>query len=298
MEKLSLHKLVSQAWNFSRTKKFPWIFGALVALSGLIGSRINITSAPITSLEELFQTITTKSPEELTYLLLTLFVLFIASTFGKGNLIVALSFVIKKDFLPNHPTTYQALWKNFIHAFFIECIAFCFLAIIGGILSLPLLIASRTNAGAVPTLINFAFLTFILISIAVFLIKQFTLFYTLLFSLNIRGAVETSVFIFSRFFSLSLLFALFTFLLTALFTFCVNIVILGIVVLSEKISLPLGGTVFSFAISFILFTWFVVFEQTLWLLFFKSIAKQEEKEKGEKERVLNNDVLPETPPAQ
>ncbi|MFZ2187303.1 MAG: hypothetical protein WAV46_01615 [Candidatus Moraniibacteriota bacterium] len=301
MEKVYFHKLVLEAWVASRARRLPWIFGSLVALSGLIGTFMNADLAKISSLEELFRAIVQKTPQEVFFFSLLLLGLFVVSVIGKSNLIVALSFIVHKHQLPNHPGTPRAVRNNFLRAFSIESLTLLFLLAVIGILCVPLLIASRTNPGALPTLISFGFLTFLLIALIVFLIKQFTLFYLLFSSLSLRGSIETGSFLFSRFMSLSFFFALFSFILTLLFTFFVNLVILGITVLWEKFGLSAGGMVLpSFALSALFLTWFAIFEQALWLAFFKAIASPQEKSKvaAETEGVLENGVLPEIPPTQ
>lgn len=300
MEKLSFYKLILEAWYATFTRKLPWIFGSFVAISALIESRTNTDITRASSFEGLFQAITEKSPQELWFIFIVLFILFVLNIAGKGNLIVSLSFMVKKERLAHHPTTAQALWKNFISSFFLECIALFFLVAIIGILSLPLLIASGTNKEALPILLNFAVITFIPLALIVSLIEQFAFLYLLLSPLPIRPAIETGSALFSRFIVRSFFFIFLTLLLTLLFTFFANLVILGIAALSEKISLPLGGPVTTSTISLALFTWFALFLQALWITFFKSIALPQEPEKvaTEKEVEMSRDALPEIPPAQ
>ncbi len=300
MEKVYFHKLLSQAWIASRAKKLPWIFASVVAFAGLIGSHVNADLEEAASPEELFRIIAQKSPHEVWYILLGLSVFFVVNIIGKSNLIVSLSFITYKNNLPNHPTTPRAIGSNFIRSFFLECIALLLLIVTVGFLSLPLLIASETNPGTLSSLIIFSFLTFIPIALTIFLIKQFALFYLLLSPLGIRGSIETGSALFSRFFSLSLLFAFFSFLVTISFTFFANLVILGITVLSKNIPLPFGEGIPSLIVSFIFFAWFALFEQALWLAFFQSIGGKHKESRAvkEKENGLDTDALPEVPPAQ
>lgn len=299
MEKTSFYKLILEACTTTFTKKLPWVFGSFVALSSLIESKINtdITNAP--SFEVLFQTVSQKSPQELGAVFFVLFFLFILSAFGKGNLIVSLSFVTNKNNLPHHPTTLRALSKNFTSTFLLECIAFFFLVAIIGIFSIPVLLASGTNPGAVPILLNFAILTFIPIALVVSLIKEFSFIYILLSPLKIRSSIEASRLLFSRYMTRSFFFILLTLLLTGLFTFCVNLVILWITVLLEKISLSTTQESISFLISFLLFAWFTIFLQALWIAFFKSIARPKTNPiVEEKEVAVERNIVPEIPPVQ
>ncbi|MEI8096744.1 MAG: hypothetical protein WCG73_01410 [Candidatus Moraniibacteriota bacterium] len=299
MEKPFFFKLILEATVATFTKKLPWIFGSFMTFAALLGSMWNADIANTDSLEALFQVVSQKTPQELFSLFIILFVLFISSTLGKGNLIVSLSFVTHKNNPSNHPTTLHSLWKNFTLTFLVECIAFIFLIAIIGILSVPFLIASGTKPAAMPLLLNFAILTFIPIALVVSFIKECTFLYVLLSPIKIRSAIEASRVLFSRFIARSFFFTLLTLILTGLFTFCVNLVILGITVLSEKISLPLTKEFFSFVISFVFFTWFTLFLQALWIAFFKSIASPKtDPIVEEKEVVVEEGILPEIPPAQ
>lgn len=300
MEKLYFRKLLLQAWIASRTKKLPWIFAAIVAVVSLMGGRMNTGIGEASSLEELFRIITQKSPQELGFIFFALLIFFIVGIVGKSNLIASLSFMTHKNVLSNHPSTLRAIGRNSLRSFFLECIALFLLLLTIGILSLPLLIASEANPGAMSSLLLFGSLTFIPIALSIFLMKQFALFYLLLSPLSIRESIETSTLLFSRFFSLSFLFLFFSFLIAALFTFFVNLVILGTVVLSTNIFLPFRESDISFIISLAFFTWFALFEQALWLSFFQSIAGRHEEAETvkEKENALDTRILPEVPPAQ
>ena len=123
--------------------------------------------------------------------------------------------------------------------------------------------------------------------------------YLLLSPLAIRSAIETGAGPFSRSFFPSLMFGMFSFALTVLFTFCLNLVILSIVVLSQKISVPLQEAGVSLAIGFVFFAWFAIFQQALWLAFFKAIAGTRDAKKtvAEKEAAFTDNNLPEIPPA-
>lgn len=296
MEQTSFYKLISEACVTTFAKKLPWIFGSFVAISALIESKTNEGITNASSLEELFQTVSQKSPKELFIVFVVLFALFVLGSFGKGNLIASLSFLTNKNDLPNHPTTLRALSKNFVSTFFLECIAFLFLVALIGIFSLPVLIASGTNPGAVPILLDFAILTFIPIAFIVSLIKEFSFIYVLLSPLKIRGAIEASRILFSRNKARSFFFALLALLLTGLFTFCINLVILGITALSEKISLLGAKESISLFVSLILFTWFTIFLQALWIIFFKSIARVKTDPIVEEKAPVEGNIIPEIPP--
>ena len=308
LEKLQLHTLILSAWRASLSKRLPWIFGSLLAIAGVIESRIAARLPDTASFPEFLNIISEKNGEALFSFLLIFIFLFSLEIFGKSNLIVSLSFVTGKTNLPNYPDKLAAMGKNFFRMLLLECLALFFLLAVTLIFSLPFLIASSKNPEAMDTLLGLSLLAFLPITIVVFFIWQFALFYLLLSPLRIRGSIEAGSSLFSRFIFPSLLFGLFSFALTALFTFCTNIIILGITALSERAGLPLGTTAATLVVGLVFFTWFFIFQQALWLAFFRSIAgpprlgeagqdKTEELIK-EKEPVLDNQTLPEIPPAQ
>lgn len=300
LEKLPFHLFLLSAWRASLSKKLPWIFGSLLAILGVIESRFSSVFPDTASFQEFLNIISEKSTGTILSFLLIFVFLFSFEIFGKSNLIVSLSFVTGKTRLPNHPDTIRAIGKNFFRAFLLECLALFFLLAVTLILSLPFLIASSRNPEVMGTLISLGLLAFVPIAIAIFFIKQFSLFYLLLSPLQIRGSLETGSSLFSRFIFQSLLFGLFSLILTALFTFSVNAVILGITLISKKSGLPFEDASIALVIGLAFFAWFGVFQQALWLAFFKFIAGASETKEvvKEKESALDNQTLPEIPPAQ
>jgi len=300
LEKLQLHTLLLSAWRASLSKRLPWIFGSLLAVAGVIESRVTALLPDTSSFQEFLNIISEKSGETILSFLLIFIFLFSLEILGKSNLIVSLSSVTGKTDLPNHPDNPAAVGRNFFRAFLLECLALFFLLAVILVFSIPFFIASSRNPEALDTLLNLGFLVFIPIAIATFFISQFALFYLLLSPLRIRGSIEAGSSLFSRYIFPSLLFGLFSFTLTAFFTFCINIVILGLAALSKKMSLPLDDASLSLIIGLIFFAWFSIFQQALWLAFFKSIAGQDKTEElvKEKESALDTQTLPEIPPAQ
>lgn len=300
LEKLQLHTLIISAWRASFSKRLPWIFGSLLAIAGVIESRMAAKFPDTASFPEFLNIISEKSGETLLSLLLVLIFLFSLEALGKGNLIVSLSFVTGKTALLNHPDNTRAIGKNFLRAFLLECLALLFLLTVILIFSLPFLIASSQNPRALDTLLSLGLLAFVPIAIAVFFISQFALFYLLLSPLQIRASIEAGSSLFSRFIFSSLRFGLFSFALTVLVTLLVNTLILSIAALLETLSLSLGETSIALVIGLTFFAWFSIFQQALWLAFFKSIAGQNKPAEliKEKESVLDNQTLPEIPPAQ
>lgn len=300
LKKLELHTLFLSAWHASFSKRLPWIFGLFLAIVGIAENWFGTTLPDAASFQEFLAFFTEKPLIAVFSLLLFFILLFGLEIFGRSNLIVSLSFVTEKSILPNHPISPKAIGKNFWRALLLECLTLLFLSVVVGILSLPYLIASSQNPEALDTLLRLGIIAFIPIAIVVFFIKQFALFYLLLSPLKLRRSLETGGALFSRFIFQSLLFGLFSFVLIFLFTFCVNAVILSLATLLEKLGLPPETLVVSSIVGLIFFTWFSIFQQALWLAFFKSIAGPHEAKElaGEKELALDNHTLPEIPPAQ
>ena len=302
MEKPQVHQFVLQAWRASLPRKLPWIFGGIVALAGI--AKNQFSTGPLldaSSLEEFIGNLSKQDPYQALLLVLMLVVLATVGIFGKSNLIVSLGFVADKPNLPNHPDTATTIGKNFFRGLLLEGIAFLAFLIVIGILAIPPLIAASYNPETLPLLMLLSLITLAPLALAIFFIRQFSLLYLLLSPLHIRGAIETGSALFYRFIVPSLLFGLFSFALAVLFTFCANLVILVTTVLFEKISIPIPETSVSLVLGFVLFSWFVVFQQALWIAFFKSLAgpRKTDKPIKEKEGVLvGNDTLPEIPPAQ
>lgn len=300
MEKLSFYEFFLQAWRTPISRKLPWVFGVIIAIASIAEMRLNSGMPATSSFDELGGVFGEKDPSEWLSIFLLLITLFIIGTLGKSNLIVSLSFVAGKTGLPNYPNTVRAIGKNFFRALFLEGLALSSLLLAIGVLSLPLWIASSRNPEAMLPLTTLGLFTLIPIVIIIFFIRQYALFYLLLAPLAIRNAIEAGSLLFSRFIFQSLFFGLFSFALTVLFTFCLNLVILGIVVLSQKISVPLGEAGVSLAAGFVFFAWFAIFQQALWLAFFKAIADARDTRKtvAEKDAAFTDNNLPEIPPAQ
>lgn len=299
-EKLAFFTIFLSAWRAALSKKLPWVFGFLLAIAGALENRFTPAIPDTASLSEFLQVLANQITATPLLFFLILIFLFGFEVLGKSNLIVALSFVTGKTDLPNHPSNLSAIGKNFLRTFLLECLALLFLLAALGVVALPSIIASSQNPLAVAALQQLGFFVFIPIAISFFFVKQFATFYLLLSPLRMRGSIEAGCSLFSRFIFPSLFFGIFSFTLTVLFTFLINNVILILIALFEKISLPIGEASLAITVGILFFTWFGIFQQALWLAFFKSIAgshKTEELAK-EKETVFDNQTLPEIPPAQ
>jgi hypothetical protein len=300
MKKLPFYEFFLQAWRASISpRRVTLILGLVVAISNIVASRLDIVFPYIFSLNKFTLMFPEKIYGEAFFIFLWVVLFFVIGVFGKGNLIVSLSYMAGKTGLPNYLNTFTALKKNFLNTLKVELLALFSLLAVSFIILLPLGIASANNPNVMNLLIILGLITLLPIAIIIFFIKQYSLFYFLLSPVSFRGAIETACTLFSKFFFRSLSFGLFFLALAALFTFCLQMVILGVVFLAQKISLPLEEQIISFAASFVFFAWFAIFQQALWLAFFKSIAGMRETQKvvveKEKEAALAGNI-PEIPP--
>lgn len=300
IKKLPFYEFFLQAWRASISpKRVTLILGLIVALSNIAAARLDIVLPYIFSLDKFILIFPERVYGEMFLIFLWGFLLFVIGALGKGNLIVSLSYIAGKTGLPNFPNTFAALKKNFLNTLAVESLALLSLLAATFIILLPLGIASANNPNVMSLLIILGLLTLFPIAIIIFFIKQYALFYFLLSPLSLRGAIETACALFSKFFLKSLAFSLFFAVLVAFFTFCLQMIILGVVFLAQKIFIPLEEQIVSFAMSFVFFAWFAIFQQALWLAFFKSIAGARDIIKvsveKEKETTLAPNI-PEIPP--
>lgn len=301
MEKLLFREFFREAWRASISKKLPWIFGIIISTVSILETKLHITLPETATPDELVHILTQKSPDEWLGLLIALIVLLLVGIFGRSNLIPALSFVAGKKDLPNYPQNPRALWKNFLRGICLEGAILLVILFSVIILSLPFWLASAYNPEAITSLILFGALTLIPIIIVLFFVRQYALLYLLLSPIGIRGAFEASSKLFSRYMLPSLLFGLFIFLLTLLFTFLLNLAILSISTLATVISLLPEKIYLPLVISGIFFAWFAIFQQALWIAFFKAIAGTENKDKVVTEKAapfIENNKVPDVPPIQ
>ncbi len=298
MEKLRFHEFFSQAWRASVSQKLAWVFGIIVGISSIAATRPDIVLPYIFYLNKFTTPIfSEKVYSEAFLIFIWLALLFVVGVFGEGNLISSLSYISGKTNFSNYPNTPKAAKHNFFRALLVDGLALCLLLIAIGIISLPIGIASARNPDAMRLLTTLGLLTLTPIIIVIFFIRQYALFYFLFSPLSLRGAVETASALFSRFFSRSLAFGVFFVALTIFFTFCVELITLGIVFLARQISVPLEEGLVSLVASFVFFVWFAIFQQALWLAFFKSIAGTRDTQKSTEEKsAVFTDNLPEIPP--
>jgi hypothetical protein len=300
IKKLDFYDFFLQAWRASSSpSKKMLILGLIVSVSNIAASRLDIVLPYIFSLDKFALIFPARIYSEVFLVFIWLALFFLIGAFGKGNLIVSLSYIAGKVGLPNYPNTARAMGKNFFRAVAVDVTALVLVMAAIIIVLLPMGIASAKNPNVMNLLLTLGLLTLVPIVTVIFFIRQYSLFYFLLSPVSFRGAIETACALFPKFFLKSLSFGLFFVLLTATFTFCLQFIILGIVFVADKITFPFEEQLVSLVASFVFFAWFAIFQQALWLAFFKSIAGTRDimKASVEKEKETTLAVnIPEIPP--
>lgn len=267
MEKISFFEILKESWDTSFARTSFFFFGFFIALPLAIQTII----LPDTSLTEIaFLERITRHP---LLVLILISLSFIFKLFGKGNLIVTLH---RNDSETERaepkPLSFRETAKNFKKAFLLDlAIALFFLALVF-VLTLPSLI-SFLMFGTIPeTLLVLSLLVLLPVIIISFFIREFSFFYFLLSPIRLKASFEGSAALFTKRRNLCLAFGLFATFQTLLFTFFLNLAMLGIVALSQKMIPFLPETILIFAGTIFSLTWYEVWRQALWLNFFKHIA--------------------------
>ncbi|MBI2439369.1 MAG: hypothetical protein HYV45_02065 [Candidatus Moranbacteria bacterium] len=279
-------EIIKKAWTVSSPEPLSFVCATVLAITGMFQTSLfknfldalpkeNLTNASL-----LFQ----ETPLSFFW---TLCALFIVTHVSRGNLFIALKKrfqekTSKNKFFPSFSLLVQTGWKTLL----LETLfLFIFLGIFI-IISLPLFIATKNNPSVVSSLLALSLPVFFLCGIVIFFIKQYTLFYFLFSSIRLRASIELAGRLFSRFTAQSFLFGLFSFLVVILFTFFLNLVILGTVAFVQAILSSFNENVVVLFVSFFALLWFTVFYNALWLVFFQTLAAPKETLLQEKETAL------------
>jgi len=286
-----LFSFFQEAWKTTFSQRIPWIFGAFLALSSVLGEKIltPFLSLQNPSFEDIQKIFLEKTDKELILTGCLLLLIFLFYIFGTGNIIHSLSFLTKKMPEEKHFPPLQTLWKNCWKTFLIELIFFCFLFLVILLLSLPSLFAFFFHSSSLPLLQNVAQFFFIFIFFFLTLFKRISFLYSFLSPLSLRNSFETTTLFLSRFFTPSLLFFFSIWIYSLFFTFFLDIAILITTTVLQYISVLFIEYSIHFFVSFIFLSFFFVFENTLWILFFKKFAGSHLEKKvldSEKEKPL------------
>ena len=103
------------------------------------------------------------------------------------------------------------------------------------------------------------------------IVREYSLAYALLTPLRFWSTFESAARLYIRFQIPSLLYGVFLLLITVVFTFFSNLVMLGITALLQTLSFT-GNTVITTLVVSFLFSSYAVYEQALWITFFRSLV--------------------------
>jgi hypothetical protein len=264
MTSFSFVDLLSDSWRLSLRRRQLWIGGAILALP-ILAQTYYLTDVPSQS-SELISYITTHFREVSLFLIIT----FVCSLIGKSLLILLLHRATsKKD---TSSISRRTLRQAIVRGLLIELSLLLFILLVGCVLALPLLMALM-SLGTIPPILHWLSLVVILpISLVVFILREFIFFYFLLTpGIRFKSALEASVALFQRNTSLSVQFFLFFLWGALLFTFSLNLVMLGIVALSHVL-LPSMADTSMLVGSFVALAFYEIVRQTVWFQFFQKLA--------------------------
>jgi len=292
MEKISFLDILIQSWRLSLARKSFLFFGFLIALP--VASQFFLPFSENTLDTEALWQLIIASP-------FTAFVLFCLSLLlnisGTGALITLL-FSELRPTIPKQIFTLSSFWSATKKTFYLDSFfGLLFIPIIF-LVGLPSLISLLLFTEISQTLILLSTVVFIFIAALTLFTYEFSLFYFLLSPLKLVTAIERGYLLFHKQHSPSLLFGLFSLLILITFTFSVNLVMLGGVVLFQGIFQNIfSESIVFFLISLCFLTWFAVFSQTLWLSFFVRLVSPKDPSLPESDEVLIKESIPEAPVA-
>jgi hypothetical protein len=267
MEKISFFEILKESWDTSFSRTSFLFFGFLIALP----LAVQTIAFPDTSLMK--TTFLTGIAEHPLLTLLIIGSFFIFKLFGKSNLIVILHQNTEKDKQAGMKRlSFREIFRNFKKALLLDLAIALFFFFLLFILALPSLM-SFFSLGTIPeTLLILSALILIPVIIISFFIREFSFFYFLLSPLRLKASFEAGSSLFTKKRNLCLAFGLFATLQTLLFTFFLNLAMLGIVALSQKMTPFLSETILIFIGTLFSLSWYEVWRQALWLNFFKRLA--------------------------
>ncbi len=267
MEKISFFEILKESWDTSFSRTSFLFFGFFIALPLAVQTiALPDTSLPQTALLE-------KAARHPLLTLLLIGSFFVFKLFGKSNLVTTLHQNTKKNERAEKKNPFfQEASRNFKKAFLLDITLALFFLILFLVLALPSLISFFTSGTVPETLLVLSALILIPVVIISFFVREFSFFYFLLSPLRLKASFEAGATLFTKKRNLCLAFGLFALLQTLLFTFFLNLAMLGIVALSQKVTPFLPETILLFSGTLLSLTWYEIFKQALWLNFFKRLA--------------------------
>lgn len=266
MEKISFLDILIRSWRLSFARFHFFFFGFCMALPLASRFLLPLPNTPLDG-KTLIGIVTTYPRTTLSLLTFSL----VFTLFGKSQLIPALY----RELRPN-PSKQRAAhplfrWQDLQTTLILEGLVSLLFFFVLIILASPSLLSLFLYQSIPDSLIVLGTLAALPILISLFLIREFSLFYALLTPLRLFSAAERGVSLFIQKRSPSLVFSVFSFLISILFTISLNLVMLGSIVLLQRLPL-LTSSLPAFFVSLTGFTWYTIFNQALWLTFFVELA--------------------------
>lgn len=289
MEKISFLDIFLESWRLSISRRRLYVFGLCMALPGAALLVFLQTESVLT--QAFFESFVA---QHLFVSALFLVWYFFFMLFGKSNLIIALNETLHTN-APQKNTPLSARIAPLKKALSLDLIIIGFFLILITILSLPALLSSLLFGTLPASLLLLEKLALFPVIIIAYFVREFTYLYFLLSPLRLKASFEASsnLFMTRRFHCLS--FGLFFLCISILFTFFMNLAMLGIVALLQK-WLPAGNELITlFVISLLFLTWYEIFRQALWFTFFRFLATPKEKMTDETTAVPIEEKITEVP---
>ncbi len=280
MKNFSFFDIFRQAWRLSFSYA-ALTFGLLIACL--------LTAIAITSPSPPFSSV----PSHDVRSILVCLIFFLIFLFSKSSLILLFDRAIQKKL--SKKINLPHIWRGYRRALFLGVLTTSFVLIIIATFSLPLFLFWLRTGELSSALLSLSLFTFLPLAVFISLIQEFSFCYFLLSPLSARDAIENSLRLFSRHTVLSIRFLLFILAIGLLFTFSANLVMLGVVTISQKmvasvsIASPLMVVLQALCIG-----WFYTLEQALWVLFFHHLAIPKDPPLTQKEDILLEESVGET----
>ena len=181
----------------------------------------------------------------------------------------------KKDALQK-PLSSPLLWRPLQKSLLIDLVLTLFFIILILILSVPSILFFLKTGDVSAPLMWIGAGVFVPVAVCVFFIREFSFFYFLLSPLRLRGAIEASCDFFIKYRVPCITFGLSFLIMTLLFTFLFNLVMLSIVALFQSVLPGLSQASILFVFSLLFMSWYAVLRQALSFSFFSHFATPKE----------------------
>lgn len=258
--KKSLFDFLVESWHLSYARASFFLFGFISILPMVVLDLFLKQNDELLSFENIYTALRTYPLITTTLLILSIIITII----GKSFLITHLNANADHSAPKNIATPITKSIR-------IESTIILFVVFIVFLTTLPMLAANEV-LGVVPNELGWLSTTLLLfILVVIMVVREYALIYTLLTPLGFRSTFESASKLYIRFQVPSLLYAVFMLLATAVFTFFSNLVMLGIVALLQSLSI-VNTALVTMTVTSVLFSGFAVYEQALWLTFFRSLA--------------------------